>query len=125
MEMTLNKAVRIEKGWMGDDNLESALTYSLIGLLNIYRERFDVAIAAIEKGKSIRELRLGSYHRLVGASLMLLGIAYSDMGEYEKAIGRSSDALDLYSTRSEIDHFDVANALALLGTINARMSKYL
>jgi tetratricopeptide (TPR) repeat protein len=68
MEITLRCARVSESQWLEEDNLECALTYSLMGLLHIYREEFDSAISEIEKGKEIRENKLGKDHRFVVTS---------------------------------------------------------
>ncbi len=121
MDANLKKARLLESHYLEEDNLECALTYSLIGLLHIYREQFDSAVSEIEVGKSIREKKLGKDHRAVAASCYLLGLAYCDGGKYDEALRWATEALRIHRILQDDDHFDHANTLILCGGIYARL----
>jgi len=121
MEVILKSARRFESTHLEEDDLECAQTYSLIGLLHIYREQFDSAITEIDIGKKIREKRLGKDHRSLAASCYLLGLAYCNGGKYHEALRWTTEALRIHRVLKEEDHFDYANTLILSGGIYARL----
>ncbi len=122
MEVILQKARKLGEETLEPDNLECALTYSLLGLLYVDQDKLDVAIENILRGKKIRESKLGNDHRKVAASYFLLGAAYSYKGEYDKAIEKCQEALRIYTFLNDSDTFDVANTLMLIGTVFVRRS---
>jgi CHAT domain-containing protein len=122
MEVILQRARKVGGETLEPDNLECALTYSLLGLLYVGQDKLDVAIENILKGKKIRESKLGKDHRKVAASYFLLGAAYSYKGEYDKAIETCREALRIYTLLNDNDTFDLATTLMLIGTVFVRRS---
>src|SRR5450759_2139770 len=114
MEVILQRARKLGEETLEPDNLECALTYSLLGFLYVGQDKLDVAIENILKGKNIRESKLGKDHRKVAASYFLLGAAYSYKGEYDKAIETCREALRIYALLNDHDTFDLANTLMLI-----------
>ncbi|HTR80489.1 MAG TPA: CHAT domain-containing protein [Bacteroidota bacterium] len=125
MEIALNHAREIELHFMKGDNLENALTFSLIGLLDIYREKLGIAIEHILRGKKIRERMLGQEHQSVAASYFLLALAYSNLGNYKLAFASCKRALHIYGKERKSDQFNQANTLALYGGLYVRINDYL
>ena len=117
MEMVLMKTKEIEKEKLEPGNLECAFTYSIDGLLNIYRENFGLAIKEILDGKKIREKRIERSHKLVAASNYLLGIAYLKKGDYDHALQPFSEALQGYRVLDDSDQFNRAITLEGIGQV--------
>lgn len=117
MEVILQRAREVGEETLEPDNLECALTHSLLGLLYIYRERFDKAIEHITNGKAIRESKLGKNSQYTAASFFLLGLAYFLKGDYDQALDPANEALRIYTLLDDNDHFDLANTLMLVGAV--------
>jgi len=117
MEVVLQKAKEIEKERLEPDNLECALTLSIAGLLDIYKERFNLAIKRIFAGKTIREKKLGGHHKLVAANNYLLGIAYLKKGDYDKALQPLTEALEVYNGLNDSDQFNRIITLSGIGLV--------
>ncbi len=117
METVLLKTREIEEEKLEPDNLECALTYSLLGLLNIDRAEYDMAIKNISNGKDIRERKLGKDHNYVAASNYLLGVANMKKGNYDQALEPFNNALRIYDVQTERDQFDRAITLAGIGHV--------
>ena len=114
VETVLAQGRIIEKN-LEPENLECALTYSLYGLLNIYREDFDAAIKYITDGKIIREKMLGSNNKFVAGSNYLLGLSYLRKGDFDKALGFFNEALNVYSAINDDNHFNLCLTLIGIG----------
>ncbi len=124
MEVVLHQAQDVERKELEPNNLECALTYSLTGLLYIYREKFDVAIENILDGKTIREEKLGRAHKYVAASNYLLGFAYLRKGDFDKALGFFKEALNIYSSINDDDHFNLSLTFLGIGYVSFLRSDF-
>lgn len=120
-EAVLMEALRCEETRLNPENLEYALTLSLLGLLRVNQDKFDDAISCFVRGKDIRNSRLGKNDRSVASSYYLLATAYYGKGNYERAMASGLEALRIYSMVCDKDHFDLAITLVLIGMVcNAR-----
>jgi Uncharacterized protein conserved in bacteria len=117
MQTVLHQARDIEEKRLKPDNLECALSYSLLGLLNISQDKFDMAIENILKGKKIREHKLGKDHKYVAASNYLLGIANMQKENYGQALEAFNDALRVYNFQNDSDEFNRAITLSGIGLV--------
>ena len=99
METVLVKTRETEKERLEPDNLECALTYSIDGLLNIYRRKFDLAIKEILDGKKIRKEKFGNSHKYVAASNYLIGNCISEKGDCDHALQPFNEALQVYNVQ--------------------------
>ncbi|MGA9406760.1 MAG: tetratricopeptide repeat protein, partial [Bacteroidota bacterium] len=117
MEAILHRARDVEEQNLQPDNLECALTYSIIGLLYIDREKFDLAIENILKGKKIRENKLGKDHKYVAASNYLLGIANMKKGNYDQAVEPFNNALRIYNVQNDSDQFNRVITISGIGLV--------
>ncbi|MGA7161156.1 MAG: CHAT domain-containing tetratricopeptide repeat protein [Bacteroidota bacterium] len=124
MELVLHQARNIEEERLEPDNLECALTYSIAGILDIYRDKFDVAIENIKRGKTIRENKLGRSDRLVAASDYLLGTAYAHQGNLDQAIVLFNEALAIYTRLDDNDHFNLSLTLLGIGYVSFLKSDF-
>src|SRR5208283_2776292 len=124
METVLHRAEDVEKKQLKPDNLECALTYSLTGLLYIYREKFDAAISYILDGKKIREEKLGRSNKFVASSNYLLGFTYLRKGNFDKALGFFNEALRVYTIINDDDHFNLSLTLIGIGYVSFLRSDF-
>ncbi len=124
METVLHQAQNIEATKIEPNHLECGFTYSMIGLLYIYREKFDLAIENIIHGKHIREEKLGKDHKYVAASNYLLGFAYLREGNFDKALEFFNEALRVYTIINDDDHFNLSLTFIGIGYVSFLRSDF-
>ncbi len=123
-DTVLRQALEVEKEQLKPDDLEFALTYSLAGLISIYRDNFDDAIKYINLGKAIRERMLGDNHKYVAASNYLLGFTYLRKGEFESALDYFNKALNVYTKVNDNDHYNLCLTFLGIGYVSLLRSDF-
>ena len=88
-----------------------------LGLLYIDREKFDLAIENILKGKKIGENKLGKDNKYVAASNYLLGIANMKKGNYDQAVEPFDNALRIYNVQNDSDQFNRVITISGIGLV--------
>ena len=117
MEETLNYG--LEK--LGENNIEVAQTYHVIGVLSWAKEDYMTSIKYHEKALSIKQQLSGSQNTKISASYDNLGINYDEIGDYDKALEYYQKELEIDLQAKEIDQLSLAKTYNNIG--NAYLDK--
>ncbi|MEO9482620.1 MAG: CHAT domain-containing protein [Ekhidna sp.] len=128
---SLNKAkelneeiIRIEGEENGYDNLSMAIIYGLQGRIEMEFQEYERALNWMNRALKIHELSPNKSIEKYGYNLYNLGLAQSNMGDYEHAISSLDEALKKYKQVKVEPVFTVpivaekAKALTLLGKLD-------
>lgn len=109
---------------LAPDEIQKAVLYYHIGLINHLQGNYLEAIALHEKSLEIEERALSETHPFLAGSYNSIGAVYDDMGDYKKAISFLKKALEIYQKISPQNHLDLARSYNNLGAVFDKMGQY-
>ncbi len=106
---------------LGENNIDVAQTYHVIGVLFWAREDYMTSIKYHEKALSIKQRLLDPQNSKISASYNNLGINYDEIGDYDKALAYYQKELEIDLKAKEINQLSLARTYNNIG--NAYLDK--
>lgn len=94
-EYEAKRAIVKSDTWLGKNNLEAAMAYNTLGVINRHLTNYALALEFSQKSLAIRTLRAPNDPILLSKSHNNIAILYSVMGEYDLAIKFFTRAMNL------------------------------
>jgi len=106
-----------------DDDAHTAAIIANIGLVQREVERFEEALASLQRALAIKERVYGTEHHEVASTLSNLGKVQSDLGRFEEALASLQRALAIKERVHGTEHHEVASTLTNLGKVQSDLGR--
>ena len=108
-----------------DDDAHTAAIIANIGLVQREVERFEEALASLQRALAIKERVYGTEHHEVASTLTNLGKVQSDLGRLSDAESSARRALAIFQTQLPTNHPHTTTARRLLAGLGAARGEVL
>ena len=118
------KSLAIRKEKLGENHLDTATSYTNIGLIYKKKGEYDKALKYYEKSLAIRKEKLGNDHPDTATSYTKIGLVYREKDEYDKALEYCMKTVKIYENKRGQDHPDTATSYNNIGTVYRAKKNY-
>ena len=118
------RCVELSERLYGENHLDIAASYRMIGLVYDYKGDYDKALEHYFKSLAIREKVLGVEHSSTAQSYNNIGSVYDDKGNYNTALEYYNKALAIRQQVFGENHLDTAASYNNIGNVYANKGDY-